>query len=165
MHQLPDAPAITTVPSVSTAPDAPATSPAPLMVTVPSAGSSMGPPAVAMPQIKYAARPGEGRLLYYASSLKRIFVIECEGLAMYSDPKYIHKIMSVLGIQNPWKRKVPTSPEWCTEDHSALLDDHHHGLYRMAVGGLLYIAPDRCDVQFGVSMLARKVQSPIQRET
>ena len=68
----PDAPAITTVPSVSTAPDAPATSPAPLMVTMPSAGSSMGPPAVAMPQIKYAARPGEGRLLDYASSLRLV---------------------------------------------------------------------------------------------
>ena len=56
----PDAPAITTVPSVSTAMDAPATSPVPLLVTMPSAGSSMGPPAVAVPQIKYAARPGEG---------------------------------------------------------------------------------------------------------
>ena len=36
--------------SVSTAIDAPATSPAPLLVTMPSAGSSMGPPAVAVPQ-------------------------------------------------------------------------------------------------------------------
>ena len=68
----PDAPATATVPSVSTAPDAPATSPAPLMVTMPGAGSSMGPPAVAMPQIKYAARPGEGRLLDYASSLRLV---------------------------------------------------------------------------------------------
>ena len=42
------------------------------MVTMPSAGSSMGPPAVAMPQIKYAARPGEGRLLDYASSLRLV---------------------------------------------------------------------------------------------
>ena len=68
----PDAPAITTVPSVSTAPVAPAASPAPIMVTMPSAGSSMGPPAVAVPQIKYAARPGEGRLLDYASSLRLV---------------------------------------------------------------------------------------------
>ena len=68
----PDAPAITTVPSVSTAMDAPATSPVPLLVTMPSAGSSMGPPAVAVPQIKYAARPGEGRLLDYASSLRLV---------------------------------------------------------------------------------------------
>ena len=68
----PDAPAITTVPSVSTAIDAPATSPVPLLVTMPSAGSSMGPPAVAVPQIKYAARPGEGRLLDYASSLRLV---------------------------------------------------------------------------------------------
>ena len=36
------------------------------------AGSSMGPPAVAVPQIKYAARPGEGRLLDYASSLRLV---------------------------------------------------------------------------------------------
>ena len=68
----PDAPAITTVPSVATAMDAPATSPVPLLVTMPSAGSSMGPPAVAVPQIKYAARPGEGRLLDYASSLRLV---------------------------------------------------------------------------------------------
>ena len=83
MHQLsprfprypstnPDAPAIATVPSVSTAIDAPATSPVPLLVTMPSAGSSMGPPAVAVPQIKYAARPGEGRLLDYASSWRLV---------------------------------------------------------------------------------------------
>ena len=68
----PDAPAITTVALVSTAVDAPATSPVPLLVTMPSAGSSMGPPAVAVPQIKYAARPGEGRLLDYASSLRLV---------------------------------------------------------------------------------------------
>ena len=48
------------------------TSPVPLLVTMPSAGSSMGPPAVAVPQIKYAARPGEGRLLDYASSLRLV---------------------------------------------------------------------------------------------
>ena len=65
--------------SVSTATDAPATSPAPLLVTMPSAGSSMGPPAVAVPQIKYAARPGEGRLLDYASSL---------GLVSMSAPRF-----------------------------------------------------------------------------
>ena len=69
---VPDAPAITTVFSVSTAADAPATSPAPVLVTMPSAGSSMGPPALAVPQIKYAARPGEGRLLDYASSLRLV---------------------------------------------------------------------------------------------
>ena len=65
----PDAPAITTVPSVSTAIDAPATSPVFFLVTMPSAGSSMGPP---VPQIKYAAKPGEGRLLDYASSLRLV---------------------------------------------------------------------------------------------
>ena len=68
----PDAPAITTVLLVSTAVEAPATSPVFLLVTMPSAGSSMGPPAVAVPQIKYAARPGEGRLLDYASSLRLV---------------------------------------------------------------------------------------------
>ena len=68
----PDAPAITTVPSVSTAIDASATSPVPLLVPMPSAGSSMGPPAVAVPQINYPSRPGEGRLLDYASSLRLV---------------------------------------------------------------------------------------------
>ena len=68
------APAISTVPSLSTSTDAPATSPAPLLFTMPSAGSSMGPPAVAVPQIKYAARPGEGRLLDYASSLRLVSI-------------------------------------------------------------------------------------------
>ena len=77
------------------------------------------------------------------SFLKRIFVVESEGLAMYSDPKYIDKILNVLEIKNPRKRKVPTNPEWCTEDQSTALDERQHGLYRMAVGGLLYIAPDR----------------------
>ena len=96
--------------------------------------------------------------------LKRIFVVESEGLAMYSDPKYINKILNVLEIKNPRKRKVPTNPEWCTEDQSTALDERQHGLYRMAVGCLLYIAPDRCDIQFGVSMLARKVQSPTTRD-
>ena len=73
---------ITTVLSVSTNPDALAITtvscrctsyvPVPLLVTMPSAGSSMGPPAVAVPQIKYAVRPGEGRLLEYASSLRLV---------------------------------------------------------------------------------------------
>ena len=55
--------------------------------------------------------------------LKRVFVVESEGLAMYSDPKYINKILNVLEIKNPRKRKVPTNAEWCTEDRSTALDE------------------------------------------
>ena len=79
------APATATVPSVSTAPGAPATATVLRYLQLPMHQLRLrpplwyhakrwleyGPPAVAMPQIKYA-RPGEGRLLDYASSLRLV---------------------------------------------------------------------------------------------
>jgi len=96
--------------------------------------------------------------------LKRLFVIEEAGLAMYSDPKYLQKMAALLGITRPRMRKVPCTPEWCTLDCSSALDAEEHALFRSVVGCLLYLAPDRCDVQFAVSVLARKVQNPTQRD-
>ncbi|CAE7752594.1 unnamed protein product [Symbiodinium sp. CCMP2592] len=96
--------------------------------------------------------------------LKRLFVIEEAGLAMYSDPKYLQKMAKLLGITRPRMRKVPCTPEWCTPDCSSALGTEEHALFRSVVGCLLYLAPDRCDVQFAVSVLARKVQNPTQRD-
>ena len=96
--------------------------------------------------------------------LKRIFTITDDGIWVQSDPKYLAKMMKLLGLVKPCSRKVPCAPEICSPDVSPALDASRHAVFRACVGGLLYLCPDRCDIQFTVSMLARKVQSPSERD-
>ena len=105
------------------------------------------------------SKPGE-RVRF----LKRIFTITEEGILMQSDPKYVSKMIMLLGIHKPRARKVPCGPDICSPDCTQMLDGQRYSIYRACVGGFLYLSPDRCDVQFSVSMLARKVQSPTERD-
>ena len=96
--------------------------------------------------------------------LKRIFTITEDGILMQSDPKYLTKMLKLLNLTKPRSRKVPCAPEICSPDITPALDTQRHAVYRACVGGLLYLSPDRCDIQFTVSMLARKVQNPSERD-
>ena len=94
---------------------------------------------------------------------RRIFTITDDGILMQPDPKYLAKMMKLLGLVKPRSRKVPCAPEICSPDITPALDIKPHAVFRACVGGLLYLSPDRCDIQLTESMLARKVQSPSER--
>ena len=68
------------------------------------------------------SKPGE-RVRF----LKRIFTITEEGILMQSDPKYVSKMITLLGIHKPRARKVPCGPDIvhrCLMDRGTLFTEH-----------------------------------------
>ena len=71
------------------------------------------------------------------------------------DPKYVEKVIKILGIVNPRHRKVPASTDLTGADDTEKLNELWSGRFRAALGCLLYLAPDRPDAQFTIGVLAR----------
>ena len=80
------------------------------------------------------------------------------------DPKYIEKIVDLLRIKHVRPRKVPSNHEITTADNTEKLDETRCSVYRAVLGCLLYVAPDRPDIQHTVSLLARGMSSPTERQ-
>ena len=104
-------------------------------------------------------RPGD-RLRF----LKRTFEVVEEGLQISVDPKYLEKVVEILGITRPRSRKVPSTQEIRASDDSPPLSPASAVQYRAALGCILYIAPDRPDCQHTVSMLARGMSKPSEHQ-
>ena len=96
--------------------------------------------------------------------LKRTLEVVPEGLKINVDPKYIEKVIKILGIVNPRHRKVPASTDLTGADDTEKLDELWSGRFRAALGCLLYLAPDRPDAQFTIGVLARGMSSPTSKQ-
>ena len=96
--------------------------------------------------------------------LKRTLEVVEDGLKIHIDAKYIEKVVSILGITNPRHRKVPATSDLTMKDESEYLDEAHVGRYRAALGCLLYISPERPDVQHCVGFLARGMSKPTVKQ-
>ena len=96
--------------------------------------------------------------------LKRCFEVTIEGLQISIDPKYVEKVVSILGIAHPRSRKVPSTHEIRVNDNTEQLPPAMAGQFRAALGCILYIAPDRPDVQFTVSRLAQGMVNPTMHQ-
>ena len=59
------------------------------------------------------------------------------------DPKYIEKMVDLLGLKHVRPRKVPSNHEITTADNTEKLDETRCSVYRAVLGCLLYVAPDR----------------------
>ncbi|CAE7728347.1 RE2 [Symbiodinium sp. CCMP2592] len=96
--------------------------------------------------------------------LKRTLEVVPEGLRIVIDPKYVEKILQVLGISKPRSRKVPSTTDLTALDETEKLDAMWAGRYRAALGCLLYLAPDRPDAQYTIGVLARGMSSPTAKQ-
>ena len=96
--------------------------------------------------------------------LKRTLEVVEDGLKIHIDAKYVEKVVSILAISNPRHRKVPTTHDLTMKDESEYLDEAHVGRYRAALGCLLYISPERPDIQHCVGVLARGMSKPTVKQ-
>ena len=96
--------------------------------------------------------------------LKRTLEVVPQGLKVIIDPKYIEKMIGLLNLTHVRTRKVPSTHEITTADDSEPLSDADASVYRAVLGCMLYVAPDRPDCQHTISLLARGMATPTERQ-
>ena len=92
--------------------------------------------------------------------LKKSYEVCEDGLVVRADERHI-KALKALILHSSWRtRTTPCDPSITKEDKSELLKGEMAAIYRQAVGRLLYLSPERPDVQFTVTCLAAKMTKP-----
>ena len=92
--------------------------------------------------------------------LKKKYQVLEGGIICRPDPIHIKKLVELV-LSGRWRmRKVPCEKGVTDVDNSSLLDAASASEYRQAVGRLLYLNPERPDIQFTVSCLASKMSAP-----
>ncbi len=77
----------------------------------------------------------------------------------------IDSVVNLMGVKGGKVMKVPGSTGSRPEtDVLELLSKEEHTLYRMVVGKLLYIAPERPDMQYAVKERSRSLSAPTQED-
>ncbi|CAE7229433.1 GIP, partial [Symbiodinium necroappetens] len=95
--------------------------------------------------------------------LKKEFVITDVGIEVKVSAHYLEKIFGILDIKRPRTRRTPCSAEITQPDESEVCDEEMAGRYRGAVGGFLYLSPDRPDCQWAIAHLARAMSRPTMK--
>ena len=95
--------------------------------------------------------------------LKKDLTVTSEGLVVSLDHKYIDRVCDLVGVVNPKRRKIPCSQEILSDDNSPELPVEQASKFRGAIGSLLYVSPERPDVQFAIACLARCMSKPTQK--
>ena len=95
--------------------------------------------------------------------LKKDLTVTSEGLVVSLDHKYIDRVCDLVGVVNPKHRKIPCSQEILSDDNSPELPVEQASKFRGAIGSLLYVSPERPDVQFAIACLARCMSKPTQK--
>ena len=95
------------------------------------------------------------------SFLKRSDSMQEDGMVVTMSKKYIESLKSLLEVPENRFKKVPTSTayEKMPKDETPL-DAEKARKYRTAVGILIYISPERADVQASVRLLGSWVTKP-----
>ncbi|CAE7944736.1 unnamed protein product, partial [Symbiodinium sp. KB8] len=93
------------------------------------------------------------------SFLKRKYVKVPEGVAVYSNSRYLESLRSALGPKVK-PRDSPADNSFLEPDNSRDLGPADAKLYKESVGRLLYLAHSRPDVQFPVCILSSKMSAP-----
>ena len=91
--------------------------------------------------------------------LKRKYVRVEEGVAVFSNGRYLEALLKSLGAELK-ARDAPADASFLEPDNSKELDFKAAREYREAVGRLLYLSHTRPDVQFSVCILSSKMTSP-----
>ena len=95
--------------------------------------------------------------------LKKEFVITDVGIEVKVSAHYLEKIFGILDIKRPRTRRTPCSAEITQPDESEVCDEEMAGRYRGAIGGFLYLSPDRPDCQWAIAHLARAMSRPTMK--
>ena len=94
------------------------------------------------------------------SFLKKKYEIHQHGILSKPDPTHIKKLKELV-LTGKWRERRTPCEKWITDvDVSEELGTEKAFQYRQAVGRLLYLNPERPDVQFTVSCLASKMCCP-----
>ena len=91
--------------------------------------------------------------------LKRRYVKTPEGIAVYSNGKYIESLRAALGSKIK-ARDAPADNSFLEHDTSKELNSNEARVYKESVGRLLYLAHSRPDIQFSVCVLSSKMSCP-----
>ena len=99
------------------------------------------------------------------SHLRRKRTWTSAGIMIMSDPRHVEKPVQLLDLGARNSKPVPVTKENLTETtaNDKELNAQEAGIYRSGVGIVLYIAPDRADIQFAVSELTRLMKTPTER--
>ena len=74
------------------------------------------------------------------------------------DPRHVEILVSQMGLSNESKA-VSTPGEWTTdEEHGNVLGAEYRACYRSWTMRASYLSQDRCELQFAVKELARRMQ-------
>ncbi|CAE7542324.1 unnamed protein product [Symbiodinium sp. CCMP2592] len=96
--------------------------------------------------------------------LKRKFTGTGEGILVSQDGKHIEKLVELLGLQRAAGKSPPSplNPHDVKDDTP--LDERRHGIYRTAVGVLLYLGQDRPECLYAIKLLSGKCTAPTEHE-
>ena len=92
--------------------------------------------------------------------LKKEFAITDAGVEIKVSTRYLERICGILDIKRPRTRKTPCSTQITQPDYSEECDAEMAARYRGAIGGFLYLSPDRPDCQWTIAHLARAMSRP-----
>ena len=95
--------------------------------------------------------------------LKKEFVITDVGIEVNVSAHYLEKIFGILDIKRPRTGRTACSAEIAQPDDSEVCDEEMAGRYRGAIGGFLYLSPDRPDCQWAIAHLARAMSRPTMK--
>ena len=96
--------------------------------------------------------------------LKRKVLVVENGFIVRPDDSHIAELVKLTGVKSKKTKKTPTTTEFnklSNEDEELTGEDVK--LYRSCVGKLLYLSPDRPDIQYVTQGLAGYMKSPTKR--
>ena len=96
--------------------------------------------------------------------LKRRRLRMKDGTLVVPGTRYVADVVEILGLETANTATTPTNANDKEEPNDKdFLDEERTRLYRGCVGSLLYVAHDRCDLQYAVKELGRDLKAPTER--
>ena len=91
--------------------------------------------------------------------LKRRYILEQDGVVMFSNNKHLEGLIKALGAQTRF-RETPADNSFLEKDSSQELPEATARVFRECLGRLLYLSHSRPDVQFATCALASSMAKP-----
>eukprot|EP00971_Amphidinium_carterae_P062249 1232304-Amphidinium_carterae.3 len=97
--------------------------------------------------------------------LGRWLLKTAQGFALCNDGQYAEQLQVLVGLGKDSKKcQVPLIPADRDTESGENLNERDHEKYRRAVGQLLWLAGDRLDLRYAVTLLASSVHQPTTKD-